>query len=95
MTKLASVFLGHTSSALIAQMLLKDLLQELSDDQKGILDRLKACLPELEKKEEEEKKDEARIARELQDKEHDRQFRRLRAGPWWDERDELDFRPNA
>jgi len=95
MTKLASIFVEHTTSAFFAKILVQDLLLELSKDPNGILDRLKACLPEIERIEEKEKKEESRLLQENLDAERDLQYRRLREGPWWDERNELDFRPNA
>jgi hypothetical protein len=95
MTKLASIFVNYTSSAFFAKNLVRDLLRELSEDPSGILDRLKACLSEVEKVEEEEKKEESRLLQKNLDAERDLQYRRQRAGPWWDKRDELDYRPNA
>lgn len=95
MTKLASILVGHTSSAFLAKVLLEELLQELSKNPNGILDQLKACLPELDGEEEEEKKERARLFQEGLDRENARFRRMLRDGPWYDERNELDWRPNA
>lgn len=94
MTKLASILVSH-QNAFFAQLMLKELLPELSKDPERILDRLQACLPELEEKEEEEKKEQARIFNEGLEREQARQYRKLREGPWYDERNELDFSPNG
>lgn len=93
--KLATIFLDHTDNAFFAKILVQDLLREFSKNPNVIIEQLRTCLLEIQKLEEKEKNQEAKIALEQLDRERELQRRRWREGLWWDERDEFEYRPNA
>lgn len=94
MRKIAAIFSQYAMDESFARMLVEELLEALPKESSEIRKKLENCLPELKANEARKEKLEAEIQEELEAREHERRYKRL-TNPHYDDRDELDYRPNA